>query len=522
MTTADQTLRAASGRAHPGFGRGTTLPRPTREPAPAPVGLTAPPVPRALSPVGAATGGSDTWWPLVRAMLVATDLAALSLALLAASVARAGLLADWRGPTPSVRELAILVAAWLWAMASAGAYTARVLGTGAEEYKRVVQGTLRAFGAVAVLSYALDLQPSRALMAAALPVGLLVVPAGRYLARRAVVGARGRGQWAHRVVIVGDRAPVEQLVTRLREEPFAGFAPVGACLGDGSSRRLAPGVPVLGSWAQVAEIVGRVGADVVMVAGGPSATADRIREMAWSLEATGADLVVSTSLTDVTGPRISVRPVAGLPLLYVDQPRLTGLRRVVKAALDVVGAGLGLTLLSPLLLVTAAAVRLTSPGPAIFRQTRIGMDGREFRVYKFRTMYADAEERLAGLVAQNESDGLLFKIRDDPRVTPIGRVLRATSLDELPQLVNVLRGQMSLVGPRPLPVKDSDFRGAVRRRLLVRPGITGLWQVSGRSDIAWEESVRLDLNYVENWSLSLDLLILARTLAAIVRRQGAY
>jgi len=224
----------------------------------------------------------------------------------------------------------------------------------------------------------------------------------------------------------------------------------------------------------------------------------------------------------VAGPRVSVRPVAGLPLLHVDEPEFTGGKRLAKAVTDRVLAAVALLALAPVLLPVAALVRLTSPGPALFRQVRIGREGREFRVVKFRTMYVDAEARLAELSGRNETDGLLFKIADDPRVTPLGRWLRRTSVDALPQLLNILRGDMSLVGPRPLPVKDSDFTGDVRRRLLVRLGITGLWQVNGRSSLSWEDAVRLDLYYVENWSIALDLAILLRTAGAVLRGTGAY
>jgi exopolysaccharide biosynthesis polyprenyl glycosylphosphotransferase len=214
--------------------------------------------------------------------------------------------------------------------------------------------------------------------------------------------------------------------------------------------------------------------------------------------------------------------VSGLPLLHVDQPEFAGASRVAKSVLDRVAAVALLALLGPGLVAVAVAVRLTSRGPALFRQTRIGQDGREFRVIKFRTMYCGAEARRAALAGRNETDGLLFKIHDDPRITPLGRLLRRTSIDELPQLLNVLRGDMALVGPRPLPVKDTDFTGDVRRRLLVRPGITGLWQVNGRSRLSWEDTIQLDLYYVENWSISLDLAILLRTVAAVVRGAGAY
>ncbi|CAB4770736.1 unannotated protein [freshwater metagenome] len=224
----------------------------------------------------------------------------------------------------------------------------------------------------------------------------------------------------------------------------------------------------------------------------------------------------------MAGPRITMRPVSGLPLIYVDEPQFTGGRRVVKRAVDLVGSVVGLVVLSPVLLMTAIVIRVTSSGPALFKQVRVGKAGQEFACWKFRSMYSDAEERLASLATSNEADGLLFKIRDDPRITPVGRFLRRSSIDELPQLFNVLGGSMSLVGPRPLAVADEAFQGDERRRMLVRPGITGLWQVSGRGDQSWDEAVRLDLYYVENWSLSLDIAIMLRTLLAVVRGSGAY
>jgi exopolysaccharide biosynthesis polyprenyl glycosylphosphotransferase len=328
----------------------------------------------------------------------------------------------------------------------------------------------------------------------------------------------------HRVLVIGDELHGRELVSRLKAEPAAGFVPVAACLAGASARwdSSVVGVPVLGTPADAASAAATVTADVVAVAAGPAVTARLVRDLAWSLEGTGVDLVVSPALTDVAGPRIDVRPVAGLPLLYVDEPRLPAGRNVVKTVMDLVGATVGLLLLSPLLLAIGLLIRLTSPGPVLFRQNRVGLHGEQFRVLKFRTMYQDAEARLVDLRVRNEADGLLFKIKDDPRVTPLGRWLRGLSLDELPQLGNVLLGQMSLVGPRPLPVLDSDVTGDARRRLLVRPGITGLWQVSGRSDVTWEEAVRLDLHYVANWSVSLDLLILLRTVAVVLRRRGAY
>ena len=347
----------------------------------------------------------------------------------------------------------------------------------------------------------------------ALPLGMLLLLTGRGFARRILVAARGRGRSLHRVVVVGDRRAVVSLASELRRERAAGFEVIGVCLPtQGERLRESDDLPVLGALEDV-PAVARVASEV---------PAEAVRRLAWGLEGSGVDLVVAPSVVDVAGPRVSVRPVAGLPLLHVDEPEFTGGKRLAKAAVDRLLAAVGLVALAPVLLPVALLVRLDSPGPVLFSQVRIGREGREFRVVKFRTMYVDAELRLAELSNRNQTNGLLFKIADDPRITRIGHLLRRTSIDELPQLLNVLRGDMSLVGPRPLPVKDTDFTGDVRRRLLVRPGITGLWQVNGRSRLSWEDAVRLDLYYVENWSIALDLAILARTVGAVLRGTGAY
>jgi exopolysaccharide biosynthesis polyprenyl glycosylphosphotransferase len=253
--------------------------------------------------------------------------------------------------------------------------------------------------------------------------------------------------------------------------------------------------------------------------GGPA-----LRRLAWDLEGTGVDLVVSPGLVEVAGPRLHIRPLCGLPLLHVEQPELSGFRHLVKAALDRFGSLFGLVVLSPFLLVVALVVRTSTPGPVLFTQLRVGKDGREFRIWKFRTMHVDAEQRRAEVAADNvHGDEVLFKIPRDPRVTPVGRWLRRFSLDELPQLANVLLGQMSLVGPRPpLPSEVARYGHGVHRRLLVKPGLTGLWQIRGRSDLSWDESIRLDLRYVENWSLALDLMIIWKTFAAVLGGRGAY
>jgi len=249
----------------------------------------------------------------------------------------------------------------------------------------------------------------------------------------------------------------------------------------------------------------------------------RLRSLAWELEKTGTDLCVAPALLDVAGPRTTVRPTAGLTLLHVDHPQLDGFRLVLKGLFDRCAAAVALIMLAPLMAALAATVWLHDRGPAFFSQVRVGKDGRAFRIYKFRTMVVGAEQRKAQLLTSNDSDGVLFKLRRDPRVTAIGAHLRRWSLDELPQLFNVFLGDMSLVGPRPaLPDEAEKYADHVRRRLVVKPGLTGLWRVNGRSNLSWDESVRLDLRYVENWSFALDLQILWKTISVMLRRSGAY
>jgi exopolysaccharide biosynthesis polyprenyl glycosylphosphotransferase len=280
---------------------------------------------------------------------------------------------------------------------------------------------------------------------------------------------------------------------------------------------------VVGSVLDAAATAQVVDADVVAVtASGLGPT--KVRELGWELEGTGRGLVIAPALTEIAGPRVRVSPVEGLPLMWLEQPQLGRVPRFIKRSLDLVGALVLLVFALPVLLVSAIAIKLNSRGPVFFRQLRLGVHGSEFTVLKLRTMYQDAEERRGDFLELNEQDGggVLFKIRKDPRITRVGRFLRQFSVDELPQLFHVISGRMSLVGPRPLAAADSTYTGAARRRLLVRPGLTGLWQISGRSDLSWDDAVRLDLYYVENWSLGGDLGILARTIFAVLRRNGAY
>jgi exopolysaccharide biosynthesis polyprenyl glycosylphosphotransferase len=249
-----------------------------------------------------------------------------------------------------------------------------------------------------------------------------------------------------------------------------------------------------------------------------------MRDLSWELEKLDVDLMVSPGVVDVAGPRLQIRPVAGLPLIYLEKPQYHGAKRFEKRLFDVMFSSTALLCTLPLLIIIAVAIKLTSKGTVFYRQERTGLNGRPFEMIKFRTMVADADSMVDGLAHLNECEGgVLFKIRNDPRVTPVGRTLRKYSLDELPQFINVLRREMSVVGPRPpLPSEVKTYSDYAKRRLLVRPGITGLWQVSGRSDLSWEDSVRLDLFYVENWSMVSDLLIALKTAKVLFTHSGAY
>jgi exopolysaccharide biosynthesis polyprenyl glycosylphosphotransferase len=420
-----------------------------------------------------------------------------------------------------------LVLLWWLVLLWNRCYDERTLGYGADEYRRVVGASLKLAGAVAIAAYLADFQVARGFLGFAFVIGTGLLPVGRWLTRRSLHRARHHDRgWSRRVLVVGDASHVLELAHQLRREWYAGYRVVGACIPDAL---IAPepqhvdGVPVVGSFRNILEAAAAVSADTVAVTGSTELTGRRLRRLGWQMEGTGIDLVLAPSLTDVAGPRIHTRPIAGLPLIHVESPEFRGARKWVKGVFDRTAAGVGLSLLSPLFFVLAVAIKIDSRGPAFFRQKRVGLGGTEFDVLKFRSMVVDAEAMVGRLAARNEGDGLLFKMRSDPRVTRVGTLLRRWSLDELPQLINVVKGEMSLVGPRPpLPTEVAWYDQDVARRLLVKPGMTGLWQVSGRSDLSWEESIRLDLYYVENWSLAADLTILWKTMGAVVGSRGAY
>ena len=415
-----------------------------------------------------------------------------------------------------------LVPIWMLVLAGSRAYESRFLASGSEEYRRVFGASMRLTAVVALLAYTLRLELARGFIGVVLPLGCVLLLASRRACKAVLAGRRTRGQALDRVLVVGDAKQVADLINQLRRDKHAGMDVVGVCV-PGSRAGAVAGVPVVGSLSDVEGIATLLDVNAVAVTASPGVTSSALRRLSWGLEGTGIELLVAPALTDVAGPRISMRPVAGLPLIHVEEPELTGMRHVAKSLMDRALSLGALIFLAPLMLAAALAVLVTSRGPVFFRQQRIGKHGQAFTVLKFRSMYRDAEARKAELAHLNECDGAMFKIRNDPRVTPLGRFLRKWSIDELPQLLNVVRGDMSLVGPRPpLPNEVAQYEKDVHRRLLVKPGITGRWQISGRSDLSWEETVRQDLFYVENWSFAMDLSILVGTLRAVVKSAGAY
>jgi exopolysaccharide biosynthesis polyprenyl glycosylphosphotransferase len=372
---------------------------------------------------------------------------------------------------------------------------------------------------------------ARGFVLVALPATLVLGLWARYVARKLLHRVRRHGSALSRVVVIGTPAQAVELARATMRDSHAGLRVVGACLtnaypDDAAMAQLrALGIVALGQLDDVVDVVSRLGADTVAVTGSAELGPAKLRWISWQLEGTGVDLIVSPGLIEVAGTRLHVRPLLSmLPLLLVEAPRFSGFHRLLKSGFDRCASALALVVLAPLFVMITVSIRLTSCGPAFFRQTRVGRDGTTFVMIKFRSMFVDAEDRLEEMSALNDvPDGPLFKVRNDPRITPIGRVLRRFSIDELPQLLNVLRGSMSLVGPRPpLPREVASYDDDVRRRLLVKPGVTGLWQVSGRSDLSWEESVGLDLRYVENWSLTADIFILWKTARVVFRGNGAY
>jgi len=465
------------------------------------------------------------WEPRYRQAVIGADVAATTLVVVTVGAVMKLRHPDWTVPQLVTLEV-LTVLAVACALGLSRVWHPVVLGQGPDEFSRLGKGL---FASVVALNLSL--------LAVGTPAGarlwvFVVVPAiallvfpQRYLLRRLLHSQRHRGRCLLPVIAAGNPAAIRDLIARTRLAAHVGWRVDAVCTETGTAERGTDldGVPVIGTFLDVAEHVRRGGYRIVAITPDSYWTPERLRRLAWDLEGTGTEMVIAPGLMEVAGPRLHISGVLGLPLLRVSEPAFTGFRRVVKELVDRGGAALLLLLLAPLVLIVSVLIVVESRGPVFYRQRRVGKDGRLFTIVKFRTMVSGADAQLPALADGNQGAGPLFKLREDPRITRVGAVLRRCSLDELPQLFNVLAGTMSLVGPRPpLPSECAEYAPHEQRRLLVKPGMTGLWQVSGRSDLPWEESVRLDLRYVEDWSLALDAVILWKTIRAVVSGQGAY
>ena len=461
-------------------------------------------------------GSSLNWKPNLRKNISIIDF--ISLLFAVALILTLRFPQTWQGELSAyeIRNifLAILVlVSWLFFLWFNGSRDTNILGFGADEYKRLINATLFSFTSIAFISYIFKLEISRAFILLVFPFGLITLFVSRRMLRRRLLKARSEGRYLSKVLLLhsGENDPVE---SRLSIASHAGFDVVYK-------------VQTLeGSKLDFKQIVAKAidnNCDQIMVGQSAIISAAELRKLGWALEETSIDLIVAPAVTEIAGPRLKVSNVEGLPLLHLEQPVFSGVSRVTKRLLDLVLSVIGLIVISPFLLIVALMIKFYDRGSIFYTQKRIGQNNKEFSVYKFRTMYEGSHEQRGKVMAETNKDPRLAKDPQDPRVTKPGLFLRRWSIDEIPQIINVLKGEMSLVGPRPpLAEEVNQYEKSEKRRLLVKPGLTGLWQVSGRSELDWEDAVRLDLYYVENWSLTLDILIIIRTAAAVWRGEGAY
>ena len=421
-----------------------------------------------------------------------------------------------------------LVVSWLIALELQRSRDISLVGIGAEEYRRVVAATMWVFGLAAVVSLLFKIPISRGYLAISLGLGLVGLVVGRRIIRMLLERRRIRDEYITRVVVLGQPDSVNLLCESFKRSTAAGYRIVGACVPDfagevGDELVMAGGVvPVLGDDHTVEAALSLTGADVLAVAPVERLGHKKMQKLLWRLEALGVDLIVMPGLADVTGPRLRARPIDNLPLFHVASPRKDGPSAVAKRSFDLALGAAALMAALPVMLLAALAIKLDDGGPVLFRQVRVGQHGQEFRIFKFRTMMVDAEAAKHVEVARLGGPQIFYKSASDSRITRVGNFLRKTSIDELPQLLNVMQGAMSIVGPRPLvPGEGVTVEDFVERRELMKPGITGLWQVSGRSDLSEDERIRLDHSYVDNWSCVMDLVIVWRTVRAVLKREGA-
>jgi exopolysaccharide biosynthesis polyprenyl glycosylphosphotransferase len=392
--------------------------------------------------------------------------------------------------------------------------------TAAEEFRRILLGVTMVITSIVTVSFWVDADFSRLWIGLSWAIAMAFVLGSRYAWRHIVHTARQHGRLVQRTLIVGANPEAGRIVTEMLRDDL-GFIPLGYVCADAWGRPTTD-VPMLGHLDDLGPLIEETEADCIFVASS-AIRPEHMAQVNKEARRNGIEVRVTANVQEVLSTRVSAQPLGGLMAFSLRPVRLTGVQALAKRTFDIAASTFVLVVFSPVMTLIAVAVKLSSPGPILFRQERVGYHGRPFTVLKFRTMVADAEERLPELLDLNEATGPLFKMAHDPRVTRVGRFLRKTSLDELPQLVNVLRGDMTVVGPRPpLPREVAQYEEWQLARLEVRPGITGLWQVSGRSQLPFDDYVRLDLFYIENWSLAFDLFIIAKTIPTIVSRRGAH
>jgi len=466
----------------------------------------------------------DTDWPRRYASrLFYSDAAVIALTFAAYSLLALDEISqpvDWPGPFIIPYWTLLIFAAFVWLIGLDVIDTRdrHIVGHGITEYQRLVNATLAVFALLIAIAFFLQMNVARSLFAIALPIGLAALLASRWVWRQWLRSYQIRGSYVYRAIVVGEPGKVGHVIRQIQQAPESGYKIVGAVTTGEIESDALEGVAVAGGLSSATDAVESLGADTLIVAGADQLDPRAMRRLGWEMADRDVNWVVAPALTDVAGPRIHARPVAGLPLVHVDFPTLEGYKRVAKRTFDIIGSSLIILLLSPAMLATAIAIRLDGPGSIFYRQTRIGRRGREFGMIKFRSMVANADDQLASLLdVQGTTDQPLFKVTNDPRITKVGRFIRKHSIDELPQLFNVFIGEMSLVGPRPQRAAEvALYDDDAHRRLLVKPGMSGLWQVSGRSKLSWDDAIRLDLYYVENWSFTQDIQILFRTVKAVV------